>query len=95
MEDTDFFDDIPTTQMVSDTGATKCVAGLEPVLALIRALLATIQERVKKVKSQVTFRFGNMLTLTAQFAVMTPIDQDGTYYLRIEVLEGKTQLLFK
>ena len=89
-----FTSDISETIFISDTGATRGVSGSEPMSALLSHLPKDIRASVRKNASQVAFRFGNMKTLTSLFAVLIPISQDCKTYLRFEIVEGKTPLLF-
>ena len=94
MTDSAFISDISETQFISDTGATRGVAGSEPMSALLSHLPQKNLARVRKIASQLTFRFGNMKTLTSMFAVLIPISHICKTYLRFEIVEGRTPLLF-
>ena len=89
-----FISDISETQFISDTGATRGVAGSEPMSALLSHLPQEILARVRKIASQVTFRFGNMKTLTSMFAVLIPISHICKTYLRFEIVKAGRHFYF-
>ena len=80
------FVDTEGTEGVLDTGASRTVLGSARVSQMVRGLPAACRSQVKKVASDITFRFGNSGTLTSKFALMLPAA--GGTWVRIEVILG-------
>ena len=76
---------------VIDTGASRTVIGDSRVRDLVSGLAPESRAGVKKVPSQVTFRFGNNGTLTSKHALLLPTSAGA--WIRIEVIPGSTPLL--
>ena len=79
------------TEGVLDTGASRTVLGDQRVREVISGLAAECRGRVRKIASDVTFRFGNSGTLTSKFALLLPTSEDT--WVRVEVIPGNTPLL--
>ena len=76
---------------VLDTGASRTVVGSERVRDMIQGLPADCRREVRKVKSDITFRFGNSRTLSAKHALLLPAS--GANWVRAEIVPGNTPLL--
>ena len=76
---------------VLDTGASKTVVGSDRIRSVLQGLSKERRARVKKVSSDVTFRFGNSGTLTSKQALLIPTS--GQFWIRIEVIPGNTPLM--
>ena len=58
---------------------------------MIQGLPADCRREVRKVKSDITFRFGNSGTLSAKHALLLPAS--GAKWVRVEIVPGNTPLL--
>ena len=76
---------------VLDTGASRTVIGSGKVAAMIQGLDPECRRKIRKVKSGITFRFGNSGTLTSEHALLLPCAQ--STWVRVEVVPGNTPLL--
>ena len=76
---------------VLDTGASRTVIGSDRVGNMLQGLPAESRREVRKVKSDITFRFGNSGTLSAKHALLLPAG--GATWVRIEIVPGNTPLL--
>ena len=76
---------------VLDTGASRTVIGENRVQSLLSGIPSECRQKVRKAKSDVTFRFGNSGVLTAKHALLLPAQ--GGKWIRVEVVPGDTPLL--
>ena len=76
---------------VLDTGASRTVVGENRVQSLLSGIPSECRQKVRKAKSDVTFRFGNSGVLTAKHALLLPAQ--GGKWIRVEVVPGDTPLL--
>ena len=76
---------------VLDTGASRTVVGSDRVHQLLQGLPADCRREVRKVKSDITFRFGNSGTLASKHALLLPAS--GATWVRVEIVPGNTPLL--
>ena len=76
---------------VLDTGASRTVIGSDRVGNMLQGLPAECRREARKVKSDVTFRFGNSGTLSAKHALLLPAA--GATWVRVEIVPGSTPLL--
>ena len=79
------------TEGVLDTGASRTVIGSDKVEAMLKGLDPECRRKVRKVKSGITFRFGNSGTLMSEHALLLPSVQ--STWIRVEVVPGSTPLL--
>ena len=75
---------------VLDSGATKTVIGSKLVDDLLKALDPEVRSRVTRSRCNVTFRFGNLSTLDAHYALVIPV---GSVNLRVAIVPGNTPFL--
>ena len=78
-------------EAVIDTGASRSVIGEERLGDLIQHVTRQAGWPIKKVSSNVQFRFGNSGTLQSRFAICIPRQQKG--WIRVEVVPGRTPFL--
>ena len=76
---------------VLDTGASRTVVGHERVKGILDSLGEECRKKVRKVKSHVTFRFGNSGTLDSKHALLIPTSAGA--WIRVEIVPGSTPLL--
>ena len=76
---------------VLDTGASRTVLGEDRVEQMLQGLPQKCRREVRKVASEVTFRFGNSGTLSSKHALLLPA-ADSTW-IRVEIIPGNTPLL--
>ena len=76
---------------VLDTGASRTVVGSQRVKNIVQNLPPECRHGIKKVPSNVTFRFGNSGTLSSKHALLIPSLSDR--WIRVEVIPGNTPLL--
>ena len=84
------------THAILDTGASRCIIG-EKTLEAVKALLPQhVQDKLKKTKSQVKFRFGNNQFLTSEYRIHFPLQREESkpLWLAVEVVPGATPFLF-
>lgn len=84
------------THAILDTGASRCIIG-EKILEAVKALLPVcVQNKLKKTKSQVKFRFGNNQFLTSEYGIHFPLQREESkpLWLAVEVVPGATPFLF-
>lgn len=84
------------THAILDTGASRCIIG-EKTLEAVKALLPVcVQNKLKKTKSQVKFRFGNNQFLTSEYRIHFPLQREESkpLWLAVEVVPGATPFLF-
>ena len=82
---------------ILDTGASRCVIGEKIWKQLLQQLPTAIQQQVRQLDSQVSFRFGNNQSLTSICKVQVPLANTTTgrkLWLSIEVVPGSTPFLF-
>ena len=78
-------------EAVIDTGASRSVIGEDRLKGLADYVLEKTGCPLKKVASNVQFRFGNSGTLQSRYAVCIPRQQKG--WIRVEVVPGRTPFL--
>ncbi|CAE7832309.1 unnamed protein product [Symbiodinium sp. CCMP2592] len=76
---------------VLDTDASRTVVRSRRVNNILQGLPSQCRDRARKARSDVTFRFGNSGTLTAEHALLLPTAEDT--WIRVEVVPGDTPLL--
>ena len=76
---------------VLDTGASRTVVGSERLQEVLRGLSEKCRKGIKKVSSEITFRFGNSGTLSSKYALLLPTSSGS--WIRLEVIPGQTPLL--
>ena len=76
---------------VVDTGAGRTVVGSDRVKGILESLGTERRQKVRKVSSKVTFRFGNSGALDSKHAVLIPASEGA--WIRVEVVQGSTPLL--
>ena len=83
-------------EAIVDTGASRCVLGREFLGRFLKQLHPGDRKMVKEMPSAVRFRFGNNQTLTSEKKLYLPVGAPNqkTRWLVIEVVPGKTPLLF-
>ncbi|CAE7805557.1 unnamed protein product [Symbiodinium sp. CCMP2592] len=84
------------TDAILDTGASRCVMGKSLLPGFLQQLSETVRAQVKVMQSAVRFRFGNNQTLLSDRRILLPFKTASrkTLWLSIEVVPGKTPLLF-
>ena len=83
-------------EAIVDTGASRCVLGREFLGRFLKQLHPGDRKMVKEMPSALRFRFGNNQTLTSEKKLYLPVGAPNqkTRWLVIEVVPGKTPLLF-
>ena len=84
-------------QAILDTGASRCVIGEKVWDQLICQFPEKLKHQVRKLDSQVRFRFGNNQSLTSICKMQVPLANQQTgrrLWLSIEVVPGSTPFLF-
>ena len=83
-------------EAILDTGASRCVMGKRLVSGFLSQLDEAVHKKVRVLKSEVRFRFGNNQTLLSEQRLLLPFRtaQAQTLWLGIEVVPGGTPLLF-
>ena len=76
---------------VLDTGASRTVVGLERLQEVLQGLSERCRKGIKRVSSEITFRFGNSGTLSSKYALLLPSSSGS--WVRLEVIPGHTPLL--
>ena len=82
---------------ILDTGASRCVIGEKIWNQLLHRFPSSLQKQVRRLESQVRFRFGNNQSLTSQCKMQIPLANQQTgrrLWLSIEVVPGSTPFLF-
>ena len=82
---------------ILDTGASRCIIGEKVLFRLRQHLPQELDSQIKKVESQVKFRFGNNQSLTSAYRVQIPLlradQQARKLWLSVEVVPGETPFL--
>eukprot|EP00435_Cladocopium_sp_Y103_P033530 s374_g8.t1 len=78
-------------EAVVDTGASRSVIGEDRLKGLVQYVVSKTGWAIKRVSSNVQFRFGNSGTLQSQYAICIPRQQKG--WIRVEVVPGRTPFL--
>lgn len=83
---------------ILDTGASRCIIGEKVLFRLRQHLPQELDSQIKRVESQVKFRFGNNQSLTSAYRVQIPLlradQQARKLWLSVEVVPGETPFLF-
>lgn len=83
---------------ILDTGASRCIIGEKVLFRLRQHLPQELDSQIKRVESQVKFRFGNNQSLTSSYRVQIPLlradQQARKLWLSVEVVPGETPFLF-
>ena len=76
---------------VLDTGASRTVVGVERLQEVLQGLSESCRKGIKRVSSEITFRFGSSGTLSSKYALLLPSSSGS--WVRLEVIPGHTPLL--